>query len=154
MIVYDFDGVMTDNRALISASGEEFVYVNRSDGLGISYFKQKNIKQIILSSEKNNVVQARATKLGIECTNGVEDKKEWLIDYCKINSIDLDRVIFVGNDINDLEIMKIVGLPVCPSDAYHEIQVVAKISLVSNGGYGVVREMINNKEIVNFLKLR
>ena len=89
LIVYDFDGVMTDNKVYIDHSGNEIVQVNRGDGLGISEIKKLGIKQIIISTEKNKVVSARARKLGIDCLQGIDDKKHTLIEYCKHNDIDI-----------------------------------------------------------------
>ena len=83
LIVYDFDGVMTDNRVYVDQDGREMVRVNRADGLGISGIKKIGIQQIIISTEKNPVVSTRAKKLGIPCLQGIDNKKKALIDYCK-----------------------------------------------------------------------
>ena len=84
LIVYDFDGVMTDNKVYIDHSGNEIVQVNRGDGLGISEIKKLGIKQIIISTEKNKVVSARARKLGIDCLQGIDDKKHTLVNIANI----------------------------------------------------------------------
>ena len=143
LIVYDFDGVMTDNKVLIFQDGKEAVFCNRSDGLAISKIKQMGIPQIIISTEVNEVVTARAKKLGIPVIQGADNKKELVKKYCKDKKIDLDKVIYVGNDINDLDIMKLVGYPVAPSDASREIRRVAKIITKAKGGEGVIRELLN-----------
>ena len=83
LIVYDFDGVMTNNKVMIDENGNEFVQVNRADGLAISVIKEIGIDQIIISSEMNNVVSKRAEKLNITCLQGISNKKDSLIDYCK-----------------------------------------------------------------------
>ena len=75
LIVYDFDGVMTDNTLLMDQEGKEFVQVSRADGLAVSEIKKKFLRQIILSTEKNSIVQKRADKLGIKCLQGINDKK-------------------------------------------------------------------------------
>lgn len=142
LIVYDFDGVLTDNKVLLREDGVESVVVNRSDGLAITMIKDMGIKQLILSKEKNKVVEARANKFGIPILKGIDNKKEALRSYCKENNIPLEGVVYVGNDINDVEVMKIVGYPVCPSDAYEEVKNVAKVILNSAGGTGIVRELI------------
>lgn len=143
LIVYDFDGVLTDNKVIVREDGLESVVVNRSDGLAIGIIKEMGIKQIILSKEKNRVVAARANKLGIEVLQGIDDKKEALINYCTANDISLKEVIYFGNDINDLDVMKIVGYPVCPLDAYEEIKEVSRLVLSVPGGDGVVRDFLN-----------
>ena len=140
LIVYDFDGVMTDNCALVDEKGNELVKVNRSDGLAISKIKEKGIKQIILSTEKNKVVSKRAEKLGIDCYQDNSNKKEFLVNYRKKQEISLGEVIFIGNDINDLEAMKLTGRSYCPSDANQKIKKIASETLKTKGGEGVIRE--------------
>ena len=85
LIVYDFDGVMTDNKVILSEDGLESVIVNRSDGLAVSRLKSCGIPQVILSTEKNKVVAKRAQKLGIPLIQGVSDKSESLRRYCRQN---------------------------------------------------------------------
>jgi len=141
LIVYDFDGVMTDNRVLINQTGEESVYVHRGDGLGISMIRKIGIPQLILSTETNPIVKFRAKKLKIPVIHNVEDKKDTLIQYCEKQSVSLEDVIYVGNDVNDIDTMKIVGYAVCPKDAHPQIKKIANHVLNSNGGYGVIREL-------------
>jgi 3-deoxy-D-manno-octulosonate 8-phosphate phosphatase (KDO 8-P phosphatase) len=143
LIVYDFDGVMTDNKVYVDQDGKETVQVNRGDGLGISEIKKLGIKQIIISTEKNLVVMKRAEKLGIGCMQGIENKKAVLIDYCKNNKFDLQNVAYVGNDINDKEVMGIVGTTYCPLDAHKSIQDISDNTLKAKGGDGVIRELLD-----------
>lgn len=141
LIAYDFDGVMTDNRAFLSETGEESVCVNRSDGLAVNLIKKLGIPQVIISTEQNPIVLMRAKKLGIEAVNAVENKKATLEKICSKKDIDIQNVIFVGNDLNDFEVMKHVGFPVAPNDAADVIKSIAIYITPSNGGYGVVRDL-------------
>ena len=141
LIVYDFDGVMTDNRALQFQDGTEAVLVSRADGWGIGQIKKKGIRQIILSTERNPVVAARGKKLGIDVIQCSDDKKLDLLDYCNSNQIDPAAVVYVGNDVNDLEAMKVVGHPVAPADAHASIIDVARLVTCAKGGEGVIREL-------------
>ena len=141
LIVYDFDGVMTNNRAIQFQDGTEAVLVSRADGWGIEQIKEKGIRQIILSTERNPVVAARGKKLGIEVIQGSDDKKSDLLDYCKRNQIDPAAVLYVGNDVNDLEAMKASGYPVAPADAHSSIIAVARFVTRAKGGEGVIREL-------------
>lgn len=141
LIVYDFDGVMTDNTAFVDEDGNESVRVNRADGLAISYFKKKGINQLILSTEKNKVVQKRAEKLQIDCFNNIDNKKDFLLGYAKDHNVSLNKVLYLGNDINDLESMLLIGIPVCPKDAVSEIISISKLVLEKNGGHGVIRNL-------------
>ena len=141
LIVYDFDGVMTDNSVYIDENGYEMVKVSRSDGLAISLIKNIGIDQIILSSEENPVVKKRAKKLKIECINGVKNKVETLKKYIEKKNINLNNVAFVGNDINDLEVMRIVALSIAPNDAQKVVKDIAHYITKSLGGKGVIREI-------------
>lgn len=111
--------------------------------------RDNEIESMILSTEKNSVVTHRAKKLGIECHNGCEDKMLELNKIVRQKGIQLNEVVFVGNDINDLECLKNVGLPIVVADAYEEVKAVAKIILHKKGGEGAVREvceLITNKK--------
>ena len=143
LMVYDFDGVMTDNKVYVDQKGNETVQVNRADGLGVSEIKKLDIEQIIISTEKNPVVSARAKKLDIYCLQGIENKKVSLLNYCDKNNIDLKTVAYVGNDINDKEVMKISGITFCPADAHDSIKDISDYVLTTKGGDGVIRELLD-----------
>jgi len=143
LIVYDFDGVMTDNRVIIDQYGNESVIVNRSDGLAISKFHKMGIIQIIISTEKNQIVQKRAEKLKIICLNGIEDKLMALKSYLIEKNISNKNIVYVGNDINDLKVMQYIDFPIAPADAYPEIKSIAKFITKASGGEGVIRELLD-----------
>ena len=141
LMVYDFDGVMTNNKVYVDEHGRETVQVNRADGLGVSYLKKYGIRQIIISTETNPVVKRRAEKLEITCFHGIPDKTIKLKTYCRVENINLENVIYIGNDINDLDVMKIVGWPICPADAHPDIKSLSKLITKAKGGEGVIREI-------------
>jgi YrbI family 3-deoxy-D-manno-octulosonate 8-phosphate phosphatase len=142
LIVYDFDGVMTDNRVLVSETGEESAVVNRSDGLAISFIREQlGIAQLILSTEKNPLVKRRGEKLGIEVIHGVSDKAGVLLEYTKSKGISLADTLMIGNDLNDLAAMSQCGYSCCPQDAEMEVLDAADLVLTRRGGEGVVREL-------------
>ena len=143
LIVYDFDGVMTDNKVYVDQNGSEMVQVNRADGLGVAEIKRLGIEQIIISTEKNKVVSARARKLNIPYMQGIDNKKAALMDYCQKNGIDLKDVAYVGNDINDKDAMEIAGATFCPADAHESINATSDHILKSKGGHGVIRELLD-----------
>ena len=99
-LIYDFDGVMTNNKALLFQNGDEAVFINRADGLAIEKIKSLNIEQMIMSSEKNPIVLERAKKLDIVAITGVNDKAKFIKNYTN-NNIPLEETGFVGNDLND-----------------------------------------------------
>lgn len=141
LIVFDFDGVMTDNTVMVDEKGMEVVRVNRSDGLGVRLLINNGFSCMILSTEKNPVVSKRGEKLGIPVLQGIENKKEALMSYCVQKKIGLDSVFYIGNDLNDLEVMKVVGLRGAPADAFKEIKGIADIIFRSKGGKGIAREL-------------
>ncbi len=141
LIVYDFDGVMTDNTVHVDQNGIESVIVNRSDGYAVARIRDLGVKQIILSTEKNPVVVKRAEKLIIPVISGVDDKKTILCQYCCENQINLSEVLYVGNDLNDYDAMVCVGYPCCPCDAEIEIKSISIWVSTCNGGHGVIRDL-------------
>jgi len=143
LLVYDFDGVMTDNKVYVDQNGNEMVQVSRADGLGIAEIRKLGIQQMILSTETNPVVAARAIKLDLLCIQGVDNKAQTLTDYCENHQFELSNVAYVGNDINDLEVMKLVGTTFCPADAYSSIKEISQFILSSKGGEGVAREIFD-----------
>lgn len=143
LIVYDFDGVMTDNKVYMDQEGHEIVQVNRGDGLGIAKIKKLGIQQIIISTEKNPIVSARANKLGIPCLQGIDNKKDALLNYCNKNDFKLNHVAYVGNDVNDLGAMKLVGYSFCPTDSHEIIKKISDHIFKTKGGDGVIRELLD-----------
>jgi len=141
LIVYDFDGVMTNNHVLQFQDGTEGVLVNRADGWGVGQIEKMGIPQLILSTETNPVVAARGRKLNIEVIQSCGDKKTTLAGYCEKLKIDLSSVLYLGNDLNDLEVMRVVGFPVAPADAHPAVVALAKHVTRAKGGEGVIKEL-------------
>ena len=106
-LVLDFDGVLTDNKVYLNELGQESVRCDRGDGMGIGHVRAAGITVMILSKERNGVVQQRAKKLAIECYNAIDDKRSALQDWAIQNGIDLQSTIYVGNDLNDLDAMRL-----------------------------------------------
>ena len=142
MIVFDFDGVFTDNKVYLSEDGVESVRCDRSDGMGIELLKRSTeIILVVMSKEKNVVVQKRCDKLKLECYHAINDKPVALMKLLATKSVNIEDVAFVGNDVNDAECMGQVGLAACPKDAYSCAIDVSDIVLSRKGGEGAVREL-------------
>lgn len=139
LVVFDFDGVMTDNAALVDEHGRESVRVSRADGWGIARLRDAGMPMLVLSTEENAVVAARCAKLGLECVQGVRDKASALADLLAERAIDAARVAFVGNDVNDLGCLELVGFPVAVADAHPDLLARAVLVLPRDGGDGAVR---------------
>jgi N-acylneuraminate cytidylyltransferase len=140
-LALDFDGVFTDNRVLVFEDGREAIWCSRSDGLGLAELRRLGLPIVVISTEKNSVVAARCQKLSIECVHGVDDKLSVLKQWAAKSEIDLRKIVYVGNDVNDLTCMQEVGCPVVVSDSHPAVLKFGKIVLTSRGGEGALREI-------------
>ncbi|MFT3971164.1 MAG: acylneuraminate cytidylyltransferase [Micropruina sp.] len=140
-VVLDFDGTQTDDAVLVAADGGELVRVHRGDGLGIAALCRAGLSVLILSSETNPVVRARARKLGIPVLHGVDDKATVLQDWCARELIDPARVLYAGNDVNDLGCFPLVGWPVAVASAHPVVRDAARLVTSVPGGHGAIREI-------------
>jgi YrbI family 3-deoxy-D-manno-octulosonate 8-phosphate phosphatase len=140
-VVLDFDGTQTDDRVLIDADGKEFVSVHRGDGLGIGALRKSGLKMLILSTEQNPVVAARARKLQIPVLHGIDRKDLAPLLECEEQGIAPERVLYVGNDVNDLPCFALVGWPVAVASAHDVVRGAARAVTTTPGGDGAIREI-------------
>ncbi|MFJ2739191.1 cytidylyltransferase domain-containing protein [Streptomyces sp. NPDC087440] len=140
-LVMDFDGTQTDDRVWIDADGREVVSVHRGDGLGIAALRTHGLPLLTLSTEVNPVVAARARKLRIPVLHGIERKDVALKEWCEQRAIDPSRVLYVGNDVNDLPCFSLVGWPVAVADAHDHVRAAARTVTTTPGGRGAIREI-------------
>ncbi|MDQ0908091.1 YrbI family 3-deoxy-D-manno-octulosonate 8-phosphate phosphatase [Streptomyces canus] len=140
-VVLDFDGTQTDDRVLIDADGKEFVSVHRGDGLGIAALRKSGLKMLTLSTEQNPVVAARARKLKIPVLHGIDRKDLALKQWCEEQGIAPERVLYVGNDVNDLPCFALVGWPVAVASAHDVVRGAARAVTTVPGGDGAIREI-------------
>jgi YrbI family 3-deoxy-D-manno-octulosonate 8-phosphate phosphatase len=141
LVAFDFDGVFTDNMVYVLQDGTEAVRCNRSDGIGLQKLKSMGIETVIISTESNPVVSARAQKLNIKCFQNCRDKRETLKNVIREFGISLNEVAFVGNDINDQPCLNHVGLPIVVNDAHQDVVSIARYQTKNPGGHGAVREL-------------
>jgi N-acylneuraminate cytidylyltransferase len=141
LVVFDFDGVMTDNRVWVGKDGDEWVACNRSDGLGLDKLRRLDLDLFVLSTEQNPVVASRCRKLGLPFEQGVRDKGERLRSLLRERGIEPSHVVFVGNDVNDADCMRIAGCGVAVGDAHPDVRRTADVRLKRPGGHGAVREL-------------
>jgi YrbI family 3-deoxy-D-manno-octulosonate 8-phosphate phosphatase len=140
-LVLDFDGVFTDNKVIVFQDGTEAVICDRGDGMGIEMLKKKGIPVWVISKEQNPVLTARCKKLNIPCYHGIENKWSTLKTQLAEQNIDHAQVVYLGNDINDIECMQKVGCGVAPADAQSEVLQIADVVLENKGGDGAIREL-------------
>ena len=153
VFIFDFDGVLTNNLVHLDSKGNEWVSCSRADGLAFDALRKLKKTVYILSSEKNQVVTARANKLQIPVIQGVKDKSKSIKELADRENFNLDKVLYLGNDLNDYYAMKLCGLTVCPSDSHSKIISVSNIILKTTGGNGVVRELLEEVLELNLLKI-
>ncbi|WP_431988885.1 cytidylyltransferase domain-containing protein [Streptomyces parvulus] len=140
-VVLDFDGTQTDDRVLIDSDGREFVSVHRGDGLGIAALRRSGLTMLILSTEVNPVVAARARKLKLPVLHGIDRKDLALKQWCEEQGIAPERVLYVGNDVNDLPCFALVGWPVAVASAHDAVRGAARAVTTVPGGDGAIREI-------------
>lgn len=148
-IVFDFDGIFTNNRVYVDENGKETVVCSRADGLAFDILRRFiqinswNLEIFILSKETNPVVMSRAKKMKIECLQSVDKKSNYIRSYLKKNLKNSNGLIYVGNDLNDLEVMLLPGVfSVAPSDSHPRILSIADCVLPYQGGESFIRFFI------------
>jgi YrbI family 3-deoxy-D-manno-octulosonate 8-phosphate phosphatase len=141
LVVFDFDGVMTDDRVWVDQDGHESVAANRSDGMGIAALHQAGIPMVVLSTETNPVVAARCRKLDLPVIQGLSDKSAAIRQLIQERQLDPLNVVYLGNDVNDLPCFPLVGCSVVVADAHPNVISQADLLLSHRGGHGAVREL-------------
>lgn len=144
LLALDFDGTLTDDRVWVNADGVESVAAHRGDGMGISMIKEAGIEVVVISRETNPVVAARCRKLGVVFHQGILGKKSVLDQLVADRGLHYSQVAYMGNDVNDLECLRLVGLSAAPSDAHPEVLQTAHWVSVHRGGHGAVRDLCDH----------
>lgn len=142
-ILMDVDGVMTDGKVWVNERGEESVSFSRIDSIGRKRLQERGIKLAMISHERVVIAKFRAKKLRIDCFNGIDDKKLTADKITKKWKLSLDEICFIGDDINDLDLLQRVGLSVCPSDASVEVLQSVDLVLPKKRGNHVLRELFD-----------
>ncbi|MEU1615680.1 acylneuraminate cytidylyltransferase [Streptomyces sp. NPDC005722] len=140
-VVLDFDGTQTDDTVLVDSEGREAVTVHRGDGLGIAALRDNGLPVLILSTETNPVVAARARKLKVPVLHGIDRKDLALKQWCEEQGIAPERVLYVGNDVNDLGCFALVGWPTAVANAHDIVKDAARSITATPGGSGAIREI-------------
>lgn len=142
-VVFDFDGVLTNNKVVVQQDGTESVVCDRSDGLGIELLAQSGLKMLVLSKERNPVVRTRCNKLNIPVLQGIDDKLASFEQWCSQQDVDIKQTVFVGNDMNDVECLQAAGCGVAVADSHQTARNAANLILKAPGGNGAVREIVD-----------
>ena len=153
LFVFDFDGVLTDNIVHIDNNGNEMVSCSRADGLAFDVLRKLDKPCQILSTENNTVVSVRANKLGISVLQGVKNKEKALRNLVKRKGYKLSSILYVGNDLNDYNSVIISGFSACPADSHPKIKKISNFILKTNGGKGIVRELLEDILSLDFIEI-
>jgi len=141
--IFDFDGVLSDGKIWVLPDGEQMRATNVKDGYAMQYALRKGYRIVIISGGIGESMRLRyQTFQGIEIFLKVSDKVEVFNTYIQKHKISPEEVLYMGDDIPDYDLMKICGLKCCPADACTEIKEIAEYISFANGGYGAVRDVI------------
>jgi len=142
-LIFDVDGVLTDGSIIVATNGDMYRKMHTKDGYALKTAVDKGFNICIISGGNNEGVRLRLKGLGIKDVHlGVHHKTETMNTYLEENSILKEQVLYMGDDIPDLQVMKEVGLPCCPQDAVPEIKRISKYVSHKKGGKGCVRDVI------------
>lgn len=141
--IFDVDGVLTNGTVLVTENGEQLRQFNIKDGYALQLAIKKGYKIVVISGAKSQGVQKRLLGLGIsDIYLGVSDKINVFNNYQQEHQLDASQMVYVGDDIPDLQVMRLAGLAVCPKDAVDEIKEISHYISQKNGGEGVARDII------------
>jgi YrbI family 3-deoxy-D-manno-octulosonate 8-phosphate phosphatase len=153
VFIFDFDGVLTNNLVQIDENGNESVSCSRADGLAFDVLRKLKKPVYIISTEKNPVVEARTRKLRVPVLQGVTNKVETLKELVDLKDYNFENILYIGNDLNDYQAMKLCGYTVCPSDSHKKIKELSNVVLNKRGGDGVVRELLEEVLGLDIIKI-
>lgn len=141
--IFDIDGVLTDGTVLVLENGVQARLMNVKDGYALQLAVKKGYRVMIVSGAAASPAIDRLNKLGITDVNvGVTDKEKFVADFMAAQNLAKESILFMGDDMPDLPVMPLVGIPSCPADAVEELKQAAAYVAVANGGKGCVREVI------------
>ena len=144
LFAMDVDGVLTDGSMYYSEEGEILKKFNARDGMGIELLRKNGIIPVIITKEKSEIVIKRAEKLKVEEVYiGAEDKLEVAKKLIKKYNLGFNEIAYIGDDINDISLLKKVGLSCCPFDAINEVKKIVNYVCKTKGGEGAVREVVD-----------
>jgi len=155
LIATDVDGVLTDGGMYYSSKGDILKKFQAIDGMAVSILKRNAIPTVIITKEKNQIVKQWSSKMNIdELFDGIKNKEKIIPKLCKLYSLSENNIVYIGDDVNDLEILKRVGFSITPKDGNLEVKKIVDYICKSSGGEGVLREICDLVTSVKFGKKR
>ena len=142
VVLTDVDGVLTDGGMYYSTKGDIMKKFHVRDGMGVTLLRKNDIPTIIVTKEKNEIIKQWSKKMKIDkLLMGIINKEAVLEKICKNYDVQASEICYIGDDINDLGLLKLVGLSATPSDGIIEAQKICDYICKNNGGNGVFREV-------------
>jgi len=142
LVLTDVDGVLTDGGMYYSKNGDTLKKFHTRDGMGVTLLRKSGIPTMIITKEKNSIIRQWSKKMNIKkLYDGVIKKEEILDNICHVNRLNPNQIAYIGDDINDIELLKKVGLSATPHDGIIEAQKICKYICKNNGGSGAFREL-------------
>ncbi len=139
----DVDGVLTDSKILYGMDGSSGKFFNVRDGIAFKFLKYIGIKSMILSGKKSGILKNRLKEIEVDVLiDGIKDKLGILNKFCEKEGYDFEEICYIGDDLNDISVLKKVGLAVAPCDAVDEVKKIVSIITEKKGGQGAVREIV------------
>lgn len=152
LVITDVDGVLTDGGMYYSEKGEILKKFNTHDGMGVELLFKNNIRTILMTKENSIIAKKRGKKINAIATYiNVKDKKKQLERICKLFNLKKNQIAYIGDDLNDYEIMKSVGFCASPANGIEYIKEISDYVCESTGGSGAFREVV---DLILFVKNR
>ena len=144
IVLADVDGVLTDGGMYYSEKGEVLKKFNAKDGMGVEILLRSKVKTVLLTRENSNIVKKRGSKIKAAATYiGTFNKESQLQKICKKFQVSPAEIAYIGDDLNDLEIMKLVGFSAMQSDGIKDLRKIVDYVCKNNGGHGAFREIVD-----------
>tara|TARA_B100001765_G_scaffold31186_1_gene17439 strand:+ start:49 stop:564 length:516 start_codon:yes stop_codon:yes gene_type:complete len=155
LIATDVDGVLTDGGMYYSSKGDILKKFHARDGMAVSILKKNTIPTVIITKERNQIVKKWSSKMNIDkLFDGVKNKEEIVSKLCKSYGLSENNIAYIGDDVNDLEILKKTGFAATPKDGNMEVKKIVDYICKNRGGEGVLREICDLIISIKFGKKR
>ena len=144
LVITDVDGVLTDGGMYYSSKGDVMKKFFTRDGMGVTLLRKKSIPTIIVTKEKTPMVKHWAKNMKIKkLYDGIIEKEELLDKICTTFDLKSEHIAYIGDDVNDIKLLKKIGLSACPADAISDVKQICHYTCKTNGGHGVFREIVD-----------
>ena len=153
LLATDVDGTLTDGGMYYTTKGDVMKKFHARDGMGVNLLKRRNIPTILITKEMNSINKKWAKNMNIKKVyEGVREKEKLVKILCNQFKVRSGEICYIGDDVNDIELMKKIGLSACPADANYIVKKESDVILKTQGGKGALREVVDLIMSVKFSK--